>query len=133
MRALIVAAALAASVLAARAAEVDFNVQLKEMDSSGAVDCNKVDQRQGACLEVVPLTLKRLVVAALDSPDANTPAMEKLRRGMLAQRVYRAEKAVELTAEEVQLVKDLIAKLNVKPSLIFQAYELLDPASVKKQ
>ena len=81
------------------------------------------------------VTLKTICINSLMSgyeDEKNLSGEEKLKRGLLAERIYTAKKIVDLTVEELKLLKDLIGKNpQYNPLYIMRAYELLDP--VKKE
>lgn len=74
-----------------------------------------------------PLTLQRVAVNALLSQaedEANLSGEEKFKRYKLASRIH-AEPAVEVSAEEVALLKRLIGKLYL-PIIVGPAFEALE-------
>jgi hypothetical protein len=78
-----------------------------------------------------PVTLGDVSAIALTSSfkDENPSGTEKVKRWALALRV-RTAKDVELTADDVKLIKDLVAK-GFGPLIVGQVWSILDPASVK--
>jgi hypothetical protein len=78
-----------------------------------------------------PMTLGDAVSAALVMPfkDESPSGQEKVKRWALALRVHAA-KDIELTADDVTLIKNLVAKAY-GPLIVGQVWEILDPASVK--
>lgn len=79
-----------------------------------------------------PFTLGEVCVNALElsSPeDKNITGVDKLKMYELAKKIYKNKDAV-LTAEEVTLIKDRVAKYYAT-IVVGPAFEILDPASVK--
>lgn len=77
-----------------------------------------------------PATLGDVAVAALTgvlAEDARDDGAAKFKRGELAHRIYKA-KSIELTVEEVALIKERIGKVY-GPAVVFAAWPLLDPAT----
>lgn len=75
------------------------------------------------------LTLGRAVANALCvayQDEQNVSGAEKFKRGKMAFEL-RDAKEHELPAEDIALVKRLIAKLY-GPAVVFRAYQMLDPA-----
>lgn len=60
--------------------------------------------------------------------EANLPGEEKMRRFTLARKIHDQRKDPALSAEEVALVKKLIAKAY-SPLITGEAWQMLDPAA----
>ena len=77
------------------------------------------------------LTLREAVTTALVAPykDETPSGMEKVRRWQLAMKI-QATHDIELTADDIALVKSLVAKAY-GPMIVGQVWSILDPASVK--
>lgn len=70
------------------------------------------------------LTIKDLMVKALCAAykgEEHLEGPEKLKRGVLAQKIYTSDTEVELTAEEVALIKQLIGKGFVVEIVLFMS------------
>ena len=52
---------------------------------------------------------------------------EKLEMADLAQRIYKCNGLIDLNADEIVLLKNLINKRYLAPLTIKQAYDILDP------
>ena len=75
------------------------------------------------------LTLRLVCTRSLTAilrQDDSVKGEEKLRRGMLAERIYVNDE-VELKAEEVALVKELVGRLY-GPLVVLRVWRMLDPA-----
>ena len=57
---------------------------------------------------------------------------EKVRRYELAKKIYHSKELVDLQAEEITLLKDLVGKIY-PPITVGQAFEILDPHSVNEK
>ena len=80
------------------------------------------------------LTLEETVTTALLSsyPDEQSlDGVEKNKRFWLAKKIHDQRKDPVLTADEIALIKRLIAKAY-NPLVVGQAWTILDPASVPK-
>jgi hypothetical protein len=77
------------------------------------------------------LTLREAVTTALVAPfkDENPSGTEKVKRWQLAAKL-QASKDVELTADDIALIKNLVAKAY-GPMIVGQVWAILDPASLK--
>lgn len=73
------------------------------------------------------LTLKEAAIEALMSELDNERATgeQKFRRGLLAQRIYESNSAVEITVEEAALIKDRIGR-GYPASVVLAAYGFLN-------
>lgn len=74
-----------------------------------------------------PWTLRDVIVTVCmnELGDKQEPGTAKLERFLLAQRVYNAEREVDLTAEQVAMVKDRIGR-GFGAALVGPAFLLLD-------
>jgi hypothetical protein len=75
-----------------------------------------------------PISLDTLSVNALlmtDKQELSLPGVEKLKRFNLAQKIYASPEKVELTEEELKLVKDQIGKYYTV-LIIGTAWEMLE-------
>lgn len=102
---------------------IDFLVELKDMDGA-SIQAPRADGEKPA-----PATLKMAAVNALIQPfpDEKLDGAKKLDRGILAERIHLAKEPLDLTSEEVTLVKSVIGKMY-PPLIVLRAWRLLDPA-----
>jgi hypothetical protein len=109
-----------AVLFAATANATDFTVVLVGLDGKPLV------AEPG-----LPMTLGDAVSSALVSPfkDESPSGQEKVKRWALALRVHAA-KDIELTADDITMIKNLVAKA-FGPLIVGQVWEILDPASVR--
>lgn len=87
---------------------------------------------RSACLNV-------LIYPPTDS-DARTgrPTEQKAEHNImlteLAREIYKSNGLIELSADDIKLLKDYINKrYNQNPLIVTQAYEILDPTDVEKK
>ena len=115
------------------AAEVDFSTVLTDYDGTTKLqDCAEWSKAATpVCEKLVDMTLARLSIMALGVPEQNLDPVKQVHRGILQRQIFRRPK-LELDAADTELIKSQIGKLNIKPSAVLSAFELLDPASVKK-
>lgn len=93
--------------------KINFNTELKTID--------------GKSLNP-PATLKDAVVNALLSlldDERHIPGEEKAKRWILATRIYSNPENVELTVEEVAMIKSLVGKAY-PPLIVGQAWKILE-------
>lgn len=101
------------------ASEVNFDAVMTDLDKKPII----VDDK--------PMTLGRAGALALAAQyrDENPKEEEKIRVGLLAQRIYDGG-TQNLKAEDIALIKKYLAKM-FSPLLLVRALEYLDPASIK--
>lgn len=133
---------LPANAVTASAVEIDFAAKLLDLDGKPYRDCaklNRTDPNDVKCEEWVEHTLGIIAYSALDRPDPreqNVSVIEQARRAVLARKIYpgKAEThVVDLSAAEITLIVDQIAKLQLRPVEVMRAIELLDPARLKQK
>lgn len=127
----------AAAVLAATpAAAVDFGAVMLDQDDKPLSECQRASPvNPQVCLEEIVLTLGRVVFRALSiraQDEASLPGEDQVRRGALALRLYKAKGDVPLDADEISLIKKMIAKSGYGPVVVYQAWLVLDPVGTKK-
>lgn len=140
----LIAALVAACLLAAPAGaadaprKIDFSAVMLDENDKPYTDCARADASTGKCLEERDITLGRLALRALTVQFPNEAALsgeEQVRRALLAQAIYKA-KDMAIDAGETDLICTAIAKIVNRlglPALVtLRAWELLDPARVKK-
>lgn len=100
---------------------VNFTVTLQNLDGKPLI----------AEQETSPMTLGDAAANALVNQyrDENVSGQDKVKRWALALRIHKASD-IELTADDVKLIKDLVAKAY-GPLVVGQVWSILDPASVK--
>lgn len=79
------------------------------------------------------ITLRDIAVNVLGlqfKDEQSLSGKEKMRRGLLAQRIHQAAEPLALRAEDVASLKALIAKAY-GPLIVMRAWMLLDPASAE--
>lgn len=114
--------------------KIDFSQTLKDFDGKSLADYSTdqygrkvtfVDDA-GAAIE---LTLKRVSINALMKEEQGMKADEKIRRNMLAEKIFAADEALDLQAEDVTLLKKLIDQgvYGQNPRVLAESWRLLDP------
>jgi hypothetical protein len=120
LRTFLVAAAIA---VATPALAVDFAAPINNLDGTPMQKDDKT-----------VLTLDDVASIALLSSyqdEPNLEGVEKNKRFWLAKKIHDQRKDPVLTADEIALIKRLIAKAY-NPLVVGQAWTILDPASVPK-
>jgi hypothetical protein len=73
----------------------------------------------------VPATLRSVIISALMlNTNEKIIGEEKLRRWLLAQRIYQAVECVDLTVEEIVLIKQVVGSI-FGPSVVGPVFTLL--------
>lgn len=124
MKRFLAAAAIAASMLTlgAHAAEVDFTKVLFDQDNQPIKD------NDGKVLTLGRAAMMGLMTGYQD--DAQQPggpdmALKKVRRGNLGLRVYEAAKPIDVSPEDLVLIREYVAKLY-PPLVVARAMPLLE-------
>ena len=95
--------------------KINFNVGLKNLEGKTL----KLDEKD--------LTLKDVSTnALLGNYDEKIDGNEKVKRFMLATKIYEANGELELDVDDIKLTKDLIAK-GYSVLVTARALEILDP------
>jgi hypothetical protein len=88
---------------------------------------------------VIPFLLKDVIIeglTAVDPPGSQgakpIDASEKMKRWNLTKKVYDSD-TIELTSEEITLVKEQINKRYPSPLIVGQSIEQLDPPAAEKE
>lgn len=95
--------------------KVNFNVALKDFGGTEVFENG------------VAIILKKLVVDALNitSEQDNPSGEEKMKRFLLAKKIYLSEDSVDITVEEATKIKELIGK-HFAPIAVGNIFELLE-------
>ena len=75
---------------------------------------------------VIDATVKLALINALLAPVDKESGIEKVKKYELARKIYRAEKEVELTVEEVALCKKRVGEVFPTPIVVGQVTEVLE-------
>lgn len=107
----------------------NLNVVLKNLDGSPVTEAvvDRMEEGKQVVRKVVEVTMAGIATNALLSvpQEQDMPTQVKYNRYKLAQRIAGAEGEVELSAEEVSMLKDLIGKAYA-PLVVGQAFDLLE-------
>lgn len=115
--------------------DLEFKIQKFDGTEFGDLEQDGIDERGQPKFKVgPPLTLKKVCIDALIAnyqDEQNLDAAKKTERGWLAQKIWNAtDQTIDLSAEEVALIKSLIAK-RYNPLIVVLAWGALDPDSKK--
>jgi len=80
----------------------------------------------------VPLTLKDVIVNSLLAPRPNEKAELKLRRSKLAEEIYK-ENEIDLIAEKIVLIKEMIDFYYQTPFIVYDTYKLLEGEVIRDE
>jgi len=96
--------------------KINFNMGLKNLEGKNLKDKGK------------DLTLKDVSANALlgNYQNENIDGEEKLKRFLLAMKIYEAKGELELSVDEIKMTKDLIAK-GYSTIVTGRALQILDP------
>lgn len=98
--------------------KIDVNQTLKTMNGQVMKDDDGTGQ-------IVDATLRMAMVNAILSPIEKESGMDKVKKFNLAKKIHDAESEVDLTVEEVSLIKERIGE--VFPAIIVgQVFDLLE-------
>lgn len=137
---LIVSAALIIGSVAPRADEprkIDFTQVIANLDNKPYTECSEVvDATTGKCPDgkEINLTLGHIVSRALISryqDEKDISLDEQSTRGFLAMKLYKAKDAT-LNADQVVLIKKLVAKMGLLTIIGARVCVALDPACMPK-
>lgn len=107
--------------------EINLNITFK--DHAGAV----VKTQEGD--KLVDLTMKSLLIASLNHLTVTNPytgereqldPSESYKRGKMIHDIIAAKDKMKLSSEDVAMIKPLITKAGYSPSIVFQAFQVLD-------
>lgn len=117
--------------------KVDLSFKIQKFDGSefGDLEQDGVDESGQPKFKVAPpLTLKKACIDALIAnyqDEQNLDAAKKTERGWLAQKIWSStNQMIDLSAEEITIIKALIAK-RYNPLIVVLAWGALDPDSKK--
>lgn len=127
----LVLAALVLSTASAFAEPVDFSTLLLAQDGKPKIECLKLNQERSQCIDEITVTLGWFSRFALDLPEDKLAPIEVLKRGMLSEKIAGAS-LIELSGDNIKLLKDQIIKLNYSTYIKFQAIRLIDPQGAKE-
>jgi hypothetical protein len=101
--------------------KIDVTQTLKTISGESLKD---VDEKGSA----IDATLKLAIVNSLLSPNSQEQesGVDKIKRYELAKMVYKADGEVDLTAEDITLIKVAVNKTFPAPIIVGQIYELLE-------
>ena len=122
---------------------IDFNYKFVDLDGknipSGPPEMERDDDGKMVEKKFPPFTLRKACIDVLvmqERGDGGRPkeisAEEKVKRYMLAQKIYKSTGLVDLQAEEIALLKKLIGRIY-PPITVGQSYEILDPHSAEEK
>lgn len=83
-------------------------------------------QERKSPTEVVVLKLSHIMIEALLRPDEKASGMDKMHRFDFAQKVYKAEGIMEISAEDIVMLKVLINARFSEPLIVGQVFSILD-------
>jgi len=100
--------------------KIDFTQTLKTMSGEVMKD---MDEKN----EAVDATLKMAVVNALLAPQKEQESgVDKIKKYELAKMVFKAEGEVDVTAEDITLIKKAVEKAFPSPIIVGQVNEMLE-------
>ena len=115
--------------------KIDLNVKLKDLDDKpikNRLATGRTDEKGFPILkDGDDLLLKEICTTALlGNYDEKIDGNEKVRRFKLATEIHGSNGEVDLQAEEISLIKNLISK-SFSVLITGQAWQLLDPIKEK--
>lgn len=119
MKKLLFAVAVTGLFICGPAMAIDFDTRITELDGSVPMD----DKGQA-----VTLTVGRVCINALLQPqtgDENEAGEDKIKRGVLAERILKKED-YKFSSEEIALMKKRVNRGNPSPLVVRQVWETLE-------
>lgn len=111
---------------------LDFSAPITNLDGKPETICTAYDEKNPrACIDEKPLTLGRVVATILlqrSEADKTADVLELARRGDLARQIWSGKAPVDLTAEDIVLIKSLLGKSGFSPLVVSQVLSALDPS-----
>jgi len=104
--------------------ELNLNQALKNLDGTDIISPPEKDEKKGK-----PFLLKTACANALLGAyrgEENLSGADKTKRYHLATEIFKSNGAVDLSIDDIKLLKDLIAKM-ASPLIVGQAFDILDP------
>ena len=104
--------------------ELDLNQVLKSLNGS---DITSPPEEGGE--ERKPFLMRTVCINALLEPrpeDKNLTGEKKVKRYHLAMEIYKTKGKIDLSIDDIKLLKDLIGKMP-SPLIVGQAFNILDP------
>jgi len=104
--------------------EINLNYAFKNLDGTEITGPPKEGEKKG---EVFFLkTACENALLGMYQDEQKLSGSEKAKRYALAMEIHKSNGKVDLSVDDLKLLKDLIAK-NGGPLIVGQAYEILDP------
>lgn len=107
----------------------DMTMNIVE-DEQGSLGGQKVIKKNMTLREVMTNSLLAPPAQGQQNPRDQMDGAEKARRYYLAMEIHKTKKQIELTVDDVKLIKDEIGRVY-PPLIVGQAYEILDPPQGK--
>lgn len=115
--------------------KIQFAVVLKDWDGDDMKEIDAKASKPGEPVVTRPLTLGGACRNALNMQENGLTLEEQVKRGNLAGAIHKAEKDVspiDLTAEQVVLIKTQVGKVGYPPVVVAAIVPLLDPQDEAK-
>jgi len=104
--------------------ELNLNQVLKTLNGSDIISPPERGEKEGK-----PFLMRTVCINALLEPhqdDKNLTGEKKAERYHLAMEIYKTKGKIDLSIDDIKLLKDLIAKMP-SPLIVGQAFDILDP------
>ena len=105
---------------------VNVSKELKTLDEQVMKDAD-------ANGNAVDATVKMALLNAILAPEKDDTPIKKLEKGELARRIFKAERIVDLTAEEIALCKKRVGEVFPSPLVVLQVTEILEQKEGNKE
>lgn len=110
--------------------KIDKTKKIKQIDgkSDYLIPRQGLDKDEKPTVDMVPVSLEDILLGVLTNPAGVTEDMtgrDKVARVVLAERIFKASKTVEISADEVSMLKTLIGDLCRDPMLVTGARRIL--------
>lgn len=127
----IAGALLLASAMSASAVTLDVTRPLKNEMGAPSRDCSEISPDGKSCVSYIDVTIGYAIAHALFmqfDDERSLSGDQKWARGELAWRIQHAKQSIDLTAEDVVVIKRCVGKAY-PPLVVQQVFPLLDPTA----
>lgn len=114
--------------------KIDFSQTIKDFGGQSLTDyrTDQYGRKVGLVDEAgapVDLTLKTVCINALMQEEQAMKADEKIKRNMLAEKIFAADEEIDLSVDDISLLKKLVDKgsYGQNPRVLAESWKLLDP------
>ena len=109
--------------------EINLNHAFKNLDGTEIIGPPKKEGEKGEVFTVKAACENALLFTYKGEEGLSGP--DKAARWYLAMEIYGSNGNIDISVDDIKLLKDLISK-NGSPLIVGQAFEILDPKKIKR-